>query len=97
MSRATVTVNPGATLTIQPGTSLFFAEGAQLTVNGRLVAEGNANNWIRFTREPNTTVNWNGIQIVNSMQDNRISYAVIEWSTPTKLATRACSGWTTRT
>ena len=76
-----VTVAPGATLTIQPGTSLFFSEGAQLTVNGRLVAEGNANNWIRFTREPNTTANWGGIQFSNTTQDNRISYAAMEWST----------------
>ncbi|MEX0586384.1 MAG: CotH kinase family protein, partial [Pirellulales bacterium] len=78
-----VTVAAGATLTIEPGTSLFFETDTQLTVNGRLVAEGTPYNLIRFTRVPNTTNNWDGIQLANTMLDNRLSYAVLEWSSPT--------------
>ncbi|MEX2187233.1 MAG: lamin tail domain-containing protein [Pirellulales bacterium] len=79
----TVTVAVGATLTVEPGTSVYFDNGAQLTINGRLLAEGTEFNQIRLTRTPNTTNNWNGIQFNNSMQDNRLSWAVVEWSSPT--------------
>ncbi|MFV1963483.1 MAG: right-handed parallel beta-helix repeat-containing protein, partial [Acidimicrobiia bacterium] len=74
-----VTVAAGATLTIEPGTSVYFDAGAQLTVRGRLVAEGNDLEWIRFTRTPGSAATWNGVQFVDTSQENRIAYAVLEY------------------
>lgn len=78
-----VTVAAGVTLTIEPGTSIYFDAGTQLNINGRLVAEGTQHEQIRFTRTPNTTANWDGIQFSNSMEDNRLTWAIVEWSSPT--------------
>ena len=73
-----VIVDPGVTLTIQPGTTLFFETGARLTIEGRLVAEGTAAAPIRFTSVPGGGP-WNGIQVSNTLADNRISHAILEW------------------
>ena len=77
---ANVTVAAGTTLFILPGTSVFFSNGTSLTINGRLVAEGTELEQIRFTRIPvaGSTATWNGIQFVNTTQDNRITWAVHE-------------------
>lgn len=72
----------GVTLTIEPGTSVYFESGARLSVQGRLVAEGTDNAWVRFTRTPGTTGTWDGIQFSNSNADNRIRYAVLEYGQP---------------
>jgi len=74
-----LTVQQGSTLTILPGTTVFFNPDAKMSINGRLVAEGNEYEFIRFTRTPETGGTWDGIQFVDTMQDNRISYAVIEY------------------
>ncbi|MCA9200283.1 MAG: CotH kinase family protein, partial [Planctomycetales bacterium] len=72
-------VPAGVTLTIMPGTTLFFEEDAGLTVNGgRLVAEGTAYETIRFTRSPSSVGSWQGIQFVETMQDNRLRHAIVE-------------------
>jgi hypothetical protein len=74
-------VPDGVTLTILPGTTLFFADGAELQVDGgRLIAEGTSDRTIRFTRLPGSNANWNGIQLDDTMQDNRLSYAVLEYA-----------------
>lgn len=73
-----VTVPVGVTLTIQPGTTVFFDAAASLTVNGRIVAEGTQYQQIRFASTPGAAV-WSGLQIVNTMQDNRLSYTVLEY------------------
>src|SRR5206468_4861378 len=66
---------------ILPGTTLFFDPGAGITVQdgGRLVAEGSVYNQVRFTLSPGSTGAWDGIQFLNSMSDNRITYSVIEY------------------
>ncbi|MBW8040575.1 MAG: hypothetical protein FVQ85_11300 [Planctomycetes bacterium] len=75
-----VVVNAGKTLTIEPGTTLFFDSGVSIIVNGgRLLAEGTEYELIRFTRTPNTGPIWDGLQFANTMQDNRITYAVVEY------------------
>jgi hypothetical protein len=73
-----VTVPAGVTLTVEPGASLFFDNGTSMTVNGRFVAEGNEYGQIRFTRTPGSA-SYNGIQFANTMQDNRITWAVVEY------------------
>ncbi len=72
-------VAPGATLTIEPGTSVFFEPGTRMVVNGRMHAVGTSDQQVRFTRTPGTTGTWGGLQFLNSMQDNRIHWAVVEW------------------
>jgi hypothetical protein len=73
-------VNAGVTLTIEPGATLYFAQGASVTVNGRLLAEGTADRHIRFTRVPGTTNTWGGILFNNSLLENRITYAEVEFA-----------------
>jgi hypothetical protein len=69
----------GVSLTILPGTSIFFDPDAKMTIDGRLIAEGSQYELIRFTRTPGTNGTWGGLQFADTMQNNRISYAVIEY------------------
>jgi hypothetical protein len=76
-----VVVPTGSTLRILPGTTLFFEPGAGITVQdgGRIVADGTPFQQIRFTLRPGAAGTWDGLQFLNSMSDNRITYAVIEY------------------
>ena len=75
-----VQVGLGKTLTILPGTTLFFDANAGITIDGgRLLAEGAEYAQIRFTRTIGITNPWAGIQLLNSMLDNRITYAIVEY------------------
>ncbi|MBN1807334.1 MAG: hypothetical protein JW837_18960 [Sedimentisphaerales bacterium] len=73
------TVPAGIELTIMPGTNVFFEPDASMIIKGRLIAEGTECEPIRFTRVPDSNGTWDGIQFVNTMEDNRITYAVIEY------------------
>ena len=74
-----LTVPFGVDLTIMPGTTIFFDTDAKIVIRGRLIAEGTEYELIRFTRTPGAGGTWDGIQFVNTMRDNRITYAVIEY------------------
>ncbi len=74
-----VVVPNDVTLTIEPGASVFLDPGTSMTINGRLVAEGRQYELIRFTQTPGASSPWDGLQFVNTVQDNRIAYAVIEY------------------
>ena len=74
-----LTIPPGISLTILPGTTVFFDPDAKMSIRGRLIAEGNEYELIRFTRTPEAGGTWDGIQFIDTMQDNHISYAVIEY------------------
>ncbi|HUU93268.1 MAG TPA: hypothetical protein VM238_18895, partial [Phycisphaerae bacterium] len=74
-----LTVPAGISLTIAEGTTVFFAPGAQLIVRGLLQADGTEYRPIRFTRLPGSGATWRGIQFDGTMQDNRITYAVLEY------------------
>jgi len=76
---AELTVPAGISLTIAEGTTVFFAPGAQLTVRGLLQADGAEYAPVRFTRLPGSGATWGGIQFDGTMQDNRITYAVLEY------------------
>jgi hypothetical protein len=73
------TIPAGISLTIQPGTSVFFETGARMVIRGRLVADGAEDALIRFTRTPGSTGTWAGLQFNGSTEDNRITYALIEY------------------
>ena len=74
-----VIVPTQVSLFIEAGTSVFLDAEAQLTILGRLDAQGTDYAPIRFTRAPDSTNTWNGLQFVNSREDNRIQHAVIEY------------------
>ncbi|HUU92612.1 MAG TPA: lamin tail domain-containing protein, partial [Phycisphaerae bacterium] len=76
---AELTVPAGISLTIAEGTTVFFAPGARLIVRGLLQADGTEYRPIRFTRLPGSGATWGGIQFDNTMQDNRITYAILEY------------------
>ena len=74
-----VIVPDGVTLSVMPGTTLFFDTGAGLFLNGgRLVATGTQYEPVRFTRTPSVNGTWEGIQFVDSMNDSRLSQAIVE-------------------
>jgi hypothetical protein len=75
----TLKVPDGVTLTIEPGAELYFAPGASLVVYGRLLAEGTPTQTILFTRRDENTY-WGAIAILESLADNRITHAVIEYT-----------------
>ena len=68
-----VTVLESATLEIEPGVTVQFNENTGLTVNGRLVAEGNAFDRITFDRAAGAT-DWNGIALVDTLADSRVTF-----------------------
>jgi hypothetical protein len=76
-----VSVSNGATLRIERGTTLFFEPTAGITIKqgGRLLAEGSAYQHIRFTRLPGSAAPWFGIKFDHTLEDNRLSYADIEY------------------
>jgi hypothetical protein len=70
-----VTVQNGVTLTIEPGVRVQFNAGTGLTVDGRLLAEGQQTNHILFARTPGAAA-WGGVTVrgaVGSPQ-TRLSY-----------------------
>ncbi len=77
-----VTVPLGVTLTIAPGTTVYFANGAGLSVSGRLAAQGTAAQRIRLSQAPGSaqTNGWAGITFNNTMQDNVLEYADVEFA-----------------
>jgi hypothetical protein len=74
-----LTVPSGVTLTIMPGTTVYFEPSTQININGRLIAEGTEYELIRFTLNPGSSGTWDGLQFENTMSDNRIAYAVVEY------------------
>ncbi|MCA9246288.1 MAG: lamin tail domain-containing protein [Planctomycetales bacterium] len=74
-----LTIPAGVTLTIESGTTVFFADNTRMQVSGQLIAEGTEFAPIFITREPGSTGFWNGIQFVDTMTDNRIGYAILEY------------------
>jgi hypothetical protein len=77
---SSITVPTGVTLTIEPGTTVYFAQGTSLTINGRLLAGGTESRRIQFTRQPGTSATWGGIRFNNSLVENRITYADVEFA-----------------
>ncbi|HZO86039.1 MAG TPA: hypothetical protein VFC26_12545, partial [Verrucomicrobiae bacterium] len=69
-----ITVNFGVTLTIEPGVRVLFRDGLLLTVNGRLVADGDPTNRIAFSLVPGDAGSWDGI-FVQGLPESRIRYA----------------------
>ncbi len=85
---ATLTVPAGVTLEIEPGATLFFHPGTGLVVYGRLIAEGSPYRQIRLTRVPGLS-NWAGMQFLDTQQESRLAYVVMEHCDAGSCAIRA--------
>jgi hypothetical protein len=74
---SSVTVAVGATLTIEPCAKVLFTQGASLTVNGLLLAEGTLECRILFGLNSGAT-SWGGINLAGSGSTHRIAYADLD-------------------
>ena len=74
-----LTILSGTTLTIMPGTTVWFDPDAKMVINGCLVAKGTEDELIHFTRTPAVGYTWGGLQFVDSMDDNLIAHAIVEY------------------
>lgn len=61
-----LSVHAGATLTIEPGVEVRFDKGGQLSIDGGLVAEGTADQRIRFLGVAEGPGGWRGISLQGS-------------------------------
>lgn len=68
----------GVTLAIQPGVTVQLRDNCGITVQGRLLADGNTNQPITFTRYPGDP-DWDRIKFV-AAADSRLRYCVIEYA-----------------
>ena len=75
---ADVTIPQDLTLVIQPGVTVLFDSGTKMIINGQISAEGREQEEIFFTHIPSASSTWGGLQFVSTMQDNHISYAVLD-------------------
>jgi parallel beta-helix repeat protein len=83
----TVTVGRGAVLTVQPGTVVSFRPGAGLTVEGRLVAEGRAEEWIRFLPDSDPSPEgWEGIRFADSAAGSVLSRCIVRGAAAVEIA-----------
>ncbi|MCA9149773.1 MAG: lamin tail domain-containing protein, partial [Planctomycetales bacterium] len=76
--QGSASIAAGASVTIEPGTTVYFDNNAKLTVNGKLQALGTDEAPVWFTRRPGTT-SWNGLQFVNTMEDNKLDHVILEY------------------
>jgi hypothetical protein len=61
-----ITVHQGATLLVEPGVTVLFEQGAGLTINGRLRADGQRFDEIVFTGTEEREGWWSGVEIVGA-------------------------------
>ena len=71
-----VTVNSGVKLTVEPGVVIEFVENAGLYVKGRLVMEGEANNWIYLKTAPGNS-DWDVVTLENTSGTSTLRYVEI--------------------
>ncbi|MHC4532537.1 MAG: hypothetical protein ACYS6K_01160 [Planctomycetota bacterium] len=69
----------GVELSITPGTTVYFEPDASIIIKGRLIAEGSEYDLIHFTRTLGSNGTWDGIHFINTIRDNRITYATVEY------------------
>lgn len=73
-----ITVASGVTLTIEPGVTLLFNQGLGMTVNGRLLAEGNEASPIIFTRNVGAST-WNQLNFTANSTTSCIAHAEMDY------------------
>ena len=70
---AALNIASGVTLTIDPGVTVMVSPGVTITVNGRLIAEGNETNRIRFQRA-NPASAWTRILVNGGTNESRFAF-----------------------
>ena len=77
-----VTVPSGQTLTINPGVIVKFDSTLGMTINGTLIASGNATDAIRFTTASSTAApgKWKQLYFTNSSNTSQLTYCSIEYA-----------------
>jgi len=75
-----ITIPSGQTLTIEEGVEIKFDGYYSLTVNGKLLANGSPNNYIKFTSNKTSPTNkdWNQI-LIYSTELSKMDYCIIEY------------------
>ncbi|MEM2338087.1 MAG: PKD domain-containing protein [Candidatus Bathyarchaeia archaeon] len=79
-----VTVREGVTLTIEPGVEIKFGGPFSLIVNGKLVAKGTDDKWVRFTsnKDDSKTGDWGTLLFNGTWQSSSLlEYCVVEYGT----------------
>lgn len=71
----TIFVDPGQSLTIEKGVRLYFGDSTMFVIYGMVEAVGDSNYNILLTAFHN---NWKGIRLIDSPQNSRFRYCVIE-------------------
>ncbi len=77
-----VQIPNGQTLIVEPGVVVQFQSNYQLQVNGRLLAQGNSQDSIKFTAG-NLTLGWQGIRFPSTALSNdssKIEFCAIEFA-----------------
>ncbi|MEM2737758.1 MAG: hypothetical protein QXK93_02070, partial [Candidatus Bathyarchaeia archaeon] len=69
-----VTVREGVTLTIEPGVEIKFGGPFSLIVNGKLVAKGTDEKWVRFTsnKDDSKTGDWGTLLFNGTWQSSSL-------------------------
>jgi len=75
-----VTVNSSVKLTVEPGVIIEFVENAGLYVKGRLVMEGEPNDWIHLKTAPGNS-DWDVVTLENTYGTSILRYVEITGST----------------
>lgn len=75
-----ITVPAGQTLTIEEGVEVKFDGYYSLIVNGTILTNGSATNFVKFTSNKTSPTNkdWNQI-VINSTETSKIDYSIIEY------------------
>ena len=93
----TVVVLKGVTLTIEPGSAIQMKAGADLVVTngGRLLAEGTAEQRIRFSRQTGVRKRWGGIIIMGETDspESRLRYVHVEGNDFTAVYAQHATVW----
>ncbi len=74
----TATVPAGTVLTVEPGTVILMKEGVSLVVAGQLLAEGTADQPIRFTHYGDGTT-WRQLLFVEAAE-SRLNHCILEYA-----------------
>jgi hypothetical protein len=92
-----ITILQGATLTIEPGATIHMKAGTDLVVTngGRLLAEGTAEQRIRFGRPPGVRKRWGGVVITGGPDspESRLRYVHIEGNDFTAVYAQHATVW----
>ena len=72
-------ITNAVTLTLEPGVSVQFKDGLGMTIRGRLLAEGNPTNRIRFTRHTGAA-SWSRLDFRTSTLASRLRFVDIAYA-----------------